>query len=262
MLAWHDKAFNGLRCLAALTLLTALLSGCTSRGMTITSVPEGAEVSINRRVIGSTPIRVNYTHYGDYRVELRKDRYQTLVREEPVSPPWYGYDPMTFVADNVIPVRFNDEVYLHYVLNPVQEMNRDDLLQRANQARDGKVVNPRTGEQLEVAFTSQLMTRKAPRTVLQLPGEPVQPSVGPEPTPSLELPPPKQEPQEKPPAGPHQETSPNVKPIETKVETPKEQPKVELPIEQPKRMRRTPTGEVLIYEDQPAEDPNKKQEKK
>jgi hypothetical protein len=99
---------------AALLLLVA--SGCTSRGMTVTSEPPGAEVSINRRVVGETPIRVGFTHYGTYRIELRKYGYQVLVRDEKVNPPIYGYDPVAAVADNVLPTRLNDEVYLHYVL--------------------------------------------------------------------------------------------------------------------------------------------------
>jgi len=43
---------------------------------TVTSVPPGAEVSINHRVIGVTPIRVGFTHYGTYRIELRKEKYR------------------------------------------------------------------------------------------------------------------------------------------------------------------------------------------
>jgi hypothetical protein len=82
-----------------------LLAGCTSRAMTVTSIPEGAEVSINRRVVGKTPVRVNFTHYGEYRIEIRKERYQTLVRQENLRAPWYGYDPLSFFADNVIPAR-------------------------------------------------------------------------------------------------------------------------------------------------------------
>jgi hypothetical protein len=135
------------------------LAGCTSRGMTVTSVPEGAEVSINRRVIGKTPIRVGFTHYGTYRIELRKEKYQVLVKEESVNPPVYGWDPPAFVADNLIPARLDDEVYLHYVLKPIEEKtekvaldDRDSLLARAVAARDGVAVNPRTGQTVQIVL--------------------------------------------------------------------------------------------------------------
>jgi len=149
------------------------VSGCTSRGITITSVPEGAEVSINYRVVGNTPIRVAFNHYGTYRLELRKEKYQTLVREENIHPPAYGWDPGAFVADNLIPARLNDEIYVHFVMKPLEEektdkgalSERDALLERANLARPvaedtgsrtgeriyvAKVTNPRTGEQVRI----------------------------------------------------------------------------------------------------------------
>jgi len=253
-------------------LLLPVLAGCTSRGMTITSVPPGAEVSINRRVVGTTPIRVGYTHYGAYRIELRKERYLTLVKEEKVHPPWYGYDPFTAVADNVIPARINDEIYLHYVMTPVPEQNRDSLMERANAAREGRIINPRTQERIEVVFLTAASTRVAPEGTgtSSAPAE-TAPLVGPEPAPRLELPKELQvpaSPEEKPPEGPRVEPAPGEKPpaessgpkAETVPATPP-QPESEPKTEEPKRMRRTPKGEVLIYEDKPIEDPSAKGKK-
>lgn len=141
---------------ATLALCVAL-SGCTSRGLTVTSEPPGAEVSINRRIVGKTPIRVTFNHYGTYRIELRKDGYKVMVKEEPVRPPIYGYDPVAAVADNVIPARLNDEVYLHYALKSLELKDdkdslseRESLLDRAFAARNGTVTHPQTGEIVQV----------------------------------------------------------------------------------------------------------------
>lgn len=140
---------------AAIVLLGC--AGCTGRGLTVTSEPPGAEVSINRRVVGKTPIRVGFNHYGTYRIELRKDGFKVMVREEPVRPPIYGYDPVALVADNVIPARLNDEVYLHYALKPLELKDdkdslteRESLLDRAFAARNGTVTHPQTGEIVQV----------------------------------------------------------------------------------------------------------------
>ena len=165
-----------LRCAGCVLFGLLLISatGCTSRGITVTSVPPGAEVSINHRVVGVTPIRVGFTHYGTYRIELRKDKYQVLVREEAVNPPLYGYDPIAAVADNLVPARLNDEVYLHYIMKPLDDKpeapakadagdkttpaendalsERDALMERALAARDGKVTHPKTGQQYEIAL--------------------------------------------------------------------------------------------------------------
>lgn len=154
-------------CVLALILLIGA-SGCTSRGITVTSVPPGAEVSINRRVVGVTPIRVGFTHYGTYRIELRKEKYQTLVKEEPIKPPIYGYDPAALVADNLIPARLNDEVYLHYVMKPLELKTdkdalteRDELMERAELARDGTITHPKTGELVQVDLQREPKKSKA-----------------------------------------------------------------------------------------------------
>lgn len=136
-------------CVSCLVLLN--LAGCTSRGMTVTSLPPGAELSINRRVVGQTPMRVGFTHYGTYRFELRKEGYQTLVKEEPISPGFYGYDPAAFVADNLIPSRLNDEIFIHYVLKPLEDRSdRAALLDRAMLARTGKASDTETEQQADV----------------------------------------------------------------------------------------------------------------
>jgi hypothetical protein len=157
MTMWEVNAGSGSRRIYAVALaLAALLStaGCTSRGITITSKPPGAEVSINRRVVGVTPIRVGFTHYGGYRIELRMRGYETLVKEEDLQPGFYGYDPVALVADNVIPARLNDEVYLHYVLKPIEEKDsRASLMDRALAARNGDVTDPKTGKEIHVAMT-------------------------------------------------------------------------------------------------------------
>ncbi|MCK6471904.1 MAG: PEGA domain-containing protein [Planctomycetes bacterium] len=236
-----------------------VFSGCTSRGMTITSLPEGAEVSINRRVVGTTPVRVNYTHYGDYRIEVRKDKHDVLVRQEKLRPPPYGYDPLAFFADNVVPARLNDEVYLHYVLKPVDEkkFDADTLVGRAVAARDGKVSVPESDREVQVAWENP--RKEAPPTGI---GEPKAAAVvplaeGPAAAPELDV-------------APKGET---IKPATIDETRPKSQTIAEdlgldkgekddkekkEGTEKPKRMRRTPKGEVYIYDEEPIEDPEKK----
>lgn len=256
----------------ALALLVGL-AGCTSRAVTVTSLPPGAEVSINRRVVGKTPVRVNYTHYGSYRIELRKDRYQTLVREEKLRPPWYGYDPFAFMADNVIPARINDESYLHYVMVEVPEMgDRDALMGRANMARDGKAIHPVTQSEVDVAWAST--ATEGTVTDLDAPRKPDQETaeapaiVGPSPTPQLTLPselkapkgitekPPEATPDTIPPTTPATGTKPVPDTKTGTAKVPAKPPPAPLP--EGKQMVRTPKGEILIYDTPTIEDPGKK----
>lgn len=138
---------------AALLALLVSIPGCTARSITITTNPPGAEVTINRRLIGISPCRVGFTHYGAYRIEIRKEKYETLVKEECINAPLYGYDPVSFVTDNAIPARLNDDIYLHYVLKKEGEVtDRTALLQRANMARSG-VITGKDGTTINVAYS-------------------------------------------------------------------------------------------------------------
>ena len=164
--------------LAGLSLV--VLAGCTGRGITITTEPPGAEVSINHRVVGKTPIRVGFEHYGAYRLELRKRGYETLIKEADIKPAAYGYDPGAFVADNLIPARLDDEVYLHYVLKPaVTETDKVSLMERAEQARWGNVTHPKTGERYTVVLNREppkITTTEAP-AASPAPNPPAAPAV-------------------------------------------------------------------------------------
>ena len=215
--------------MGAMALLLLVTSGCTSRGITVTSEPPGGELSINRRVVGDTPMRVGFTHYGTYRIEIRKYGYKVLVREEKISPPVYGYDPVAAVADNFIPARLNDEIYLHYVLKPLdadekdgekkagddtapdvktakapksdadllaersvrEQAQKSSLLERAVAARTGQITHPKTHEQIQVAVGSAAPTKaKKPTDAdVQVVIQDTYTVIGPSLTPVLDLPP-------------------------------------------------------------------------
>ncbi len=237
--------------LFAFCLLPLTQTGCTSRAVTVTSLPSGAEVSINRRVIGKTPIRVNYTHYGSYRIEVRKDRYDPKIKKEKLSPPVYGYDPIAFVADNVLPARINDETSLHYVLQPVQEMDREALLARATKARAGEITHPLTQKAYKIPMRTEAEVQALER--LQKAGV----EAGPAALPDLKIP---KDPasviKEKPPEGPQLAKELGLD-VPEKKDKPKE-PKDEKADKKDKRKRRTPKGEIMIYDEEPIEDPDKK----
>ena len=164
-------------------LLLLVTTGCTSRGMTVTSEPPGAELSINRRVVGDTPMRVGFTHYGTYRIELRKYGYKVLVREEKVNPPVYGYDPVAAVADNLIPTRLNDEIYLHYVLKPLDAADgkevkdgekKTDADDKGEKGQDVSVKSPKTDADLLAERSAREQAQKSSlleRAVLARKGE-------------------------------------------------------------------------------------------
>ncbi len=52
-------------------------SGCVQRQLTVTTDPPGTLVHLNGQEFGRTPVTRDFTWYGTYDVELRKEGYET-----------------------------------------------------------------------------------------------------------------------------------------------------------------------------------------
>ncbi|MCX7803684.1 MAG: PEGA domain-containing protein [Planctomycetota bacterium] len=116
-------------------------AGCTGRHIHVTSTPPGAEVAINGRIVGATPVRVGYSHYGWYEIVLRKEKFKTVVRTCKLSAPFYAWDPISLVAD-LVPARIVDEFHLHVVLDPLEEADPKAIAARADSAAAGRPIVP------------------------------------------------------------------------------------------------------------------------
>lgn len=112
----------------------ALLAGCTSRTIVVTSEPPGALVTLNGVEVGSTPLEVGFRYYGQYDLRLRKDGYEPLAAAPWANAPWYEYPPFDFL---LLPVPLETTVRWHYDLAPVSvaQGSRDDLIERGEQMR-------------------------------------------------------------------------------------------------------------------------------
>ncbi|MCZ6597054.1 MAG: PEGA domain-containing protein [Planctomycetota bacterium] len=106
------------------TLLAwAWLSGCAAeRTLTITSEPPGAEVWIDNNPVGTTPVQVEFIHYGTRRVTLYMDGYMTWSEPVPIRPPWYARFPIDLVSEVLIPVGWEDDHPLHVTLTAGEEV--------------------------------------------------------------------------------------------------------------------------------------------
>jgi hypothetical protein len=109
-----------------------LLGGCVERELTITSEPAGALVEISGQEVGLTPLVHRFTWYGDYRITLRKNGYQTLKTHADLNPPVYEIPPLDLLSA-VAPWTYHDRRYLHYDLAPKRALSDEELIQRATQ---------------------------------------------------------------------------------------------------------------------------------
>jgi hypothetical protein len=108
-----------------LLILLVFTPSCVQRTLSITSDPPGAVVSLNGVEVGSTPLERDFTWYGTYDVELRKDGYDTLKTTGKVIAPWWQWVPIDLFAE-VLPL--HDRRELSYRLLPVSQAAVDPPL--------------------------------------------------------------------------------------------------------------------------------------
>jgi hypothetical protein len=110
-------------------------SGCVRRRMLIRSNPPGALVYVDDYEIGRTPIATNFTYYGQRKIRLVKDGYETLTVMQPVRAPWYQIPPLDFFSENLTPAEIRDEQAFTYNLTPQVIVPPDELLSKAQRLR-------------------------------------------------------------------------------------------------------------------------------
>ncbi len=118
-------------------LLCTCNSGCVQRRMTVRTNPPGALLYVDDYEIGVTPVSTDFIYYGNRKIRLVKDGYETLTVMQSIPPPWYEYVPLDFVAENLVPGQIRDQRCLDFQLKPQTVVPTEQLLSRAEQLRRG-----------------------------------------------------------------------------------------------------------------------------
>ena len=126
-------------------LAIAFISGCVERRLTVTSEPEGALAYLNNQEIGRTPVTRDFTWYGNFDVQLRKEGYQTRKTNKHVTAPWWQWPPFDLFAE-VLPLRLRDDRAISFTLRPASSQPADPiaLLDRAAEMRGKLQSSPST----------------------------------------------------------------------------------------------------------------------
>jgi hypothetical protein len=114
--------------------LALALGGCVNRQLTVTTDPPGALVHLNHQEFGRTPVTRDFTWYGTYDVQLRKEGYQTRKTTGKVIAPWWQWVPFDLFAE-LLPL--TDRRQLHYTLKPTTQEAADPqrMIERAEALR-------------------------------------------------------------------------------------------------------------------------------
>lgn len=141
--AIYTAAFMLRRVGLLLLLVTFATVGCVRRSLSVSSNPPGALLYLNGVEVGRTPIEKDFTWYGTYDVELRKEGYETLKTRGKVIAPWWQWVPFDFFAE-ALPL--TDRKSLSYSMAPVSDaaVDPEQLLHRAEAMAPMLESSPRT----------------------------------------------------------------------------------------------------------------------
>jgi hypothetical protein len=113
-----------------LGLLAFLASSCAARRLlTVTSDPPGAQVELDGQRIGTTPVEVEFQHYGVRQVTVALSGRTTWTKNVRIKSPWYGRFPFDVVSEILLPIGWVDRHTVHAVLEPQEGAVDDPQLQ-------------------------------------------------------------------------------------------------------------------------------------
>ncbi|MFT5464684.1 MAG: hypothetical protein ACI8QS_003587 [Planctomycetota bacterium] len=121
--------------------------GCRARRtLAVTSDPGEARILLDDRVIGETPKRHEFQHYGVRRICLSKDGHRTRTEFIDLKAPWYGRFPMDILTEVFIPIGWRDRRTVHINLPEGEEEfsipGIQSVVERARVLRNAGMAGP------------------------------------------------------------------------------------------------------------------------
>jgi hypothetical protein len=122
---------------SAAIVSTAIVTGagCVERRYTIRTEPPGALAIVNDEEIGATPVSRSFVYYGDRKITLMADGFQTLTVVQPVKRPWYDNYITEFFSENLVPWTIRDDREFVYQMTPSLTPAEEDVTGRAEALR-------------------------------------------------------------------------------------------------------------------------------
>jgi hypothetical protein len=96
-------------------------AGCVERKMFIASVPADADLYLDGKLVGQTPLTLPFTHYGTREFVLRKPGFRTVRELRVLEPPSFQEFPWDIYYETMTSELYKDERNYTFVLGPVDE---------------------------------------------------------------------------------------------------------------------------------------------
>ncbi len=107
----------GIPRLACILLLAGMTAACVERKLLLRSDPPGAEVALDGRMVGVTPLEVPFVYYGTRRITMRLENHASESHLIDVAAPWYQLPVLDFAFEALVPWRLLDEREVVFVLD-------------------------------------------------------------------------------------------------------------------------------------------------
>ena len=140
--------------------------------MIICTNPPGAMCYVDDNPVGLTPVPVSPIYYGNRKIRLVKDGFETREFLQSVPPPWYEIPPLDFISENLVPGRICDERTYDFQMDQQRVVPQEELLTRAEELRRG--TQTATG----VATPGYRVNPQSGQTYVPAPGTPGGPPIG------------------------------------------------------------------------------------
>lgn len=116
-------------------LLLALVGqGCVERQLVISTAPDGVELFVDGREVGTTiagePVAAPFDAYGTHTVVARKRGHVPVRCQVTLDPPWWQWFPLDFFTDVLWPGTVRDTHELTLTLSPRADPAEADALER------------------------------------------------------------------------------------------------------------------------------------
>jgi hypothetical protein len=149
--------------------------------MTVRTNPPGAQVYVDRQLIGTSPASSSFTYYGTRHIEVVADGYRTEKVLRKLNPPWYQLPPLDFITETLWPGEIRDERIIDITMTPEQPLASEELTARANTLRLQAAQGMATGLPPTVILNPNVTTVQpgAVYPTQPIPAQPAAPSEGP-----------------------------------------------------------------------------------
>ena len=117
--------------------------GCVVHRYTVRTDPPGALVIVNDEALGPSPASRQFEYYGDRRITLVLDGYETQTIIQPVNAPWWDNYATEFFSENLVPWVIRDDQEFTYKMAPAKSPTQEAVASRAESMRGEARVLPK-----------------------------------------------------------------------------------------------------------------------